>query len=437
MRIYLPEWKWYLDGRNCKGNYKRLKIQLKYAKKREYLSFNLRMTEEQWDIINAKRAGKTISKAMLDKANITPEKINEYLGVIDAAERRIKEVLRNIQEEKEIYTIGDIKKIFDSYIPITDKTLSVKYLFDDYVSTLEKPKTREIYKLACRSFCRFYEECYGGDIEKFQISDIDEDFLKKYTAKNPQSSSETYKRHLRAIYNYAKKKNLISDKVNPFKGNIKRVQSKNIALNNEQLKTLFRAEGLTKKEQMGVDFLVLSVLLNGANFVDIAQLKWGDVQILRNGGCDVVFKRQKTRDKVGCNIKVELRNEMFKKWENYIQRYSVGDRGKNDYIFHFLHGINETTAISKRVESEKRLLLKALSGVSSKLGLPNLNFQVIRHTFATHLYYSTHHDIYEISKALGHSDIKTTQNYLDSIVLEGEEQPITKAKLNLLADFLL
>ena len=213
MRIYLPEWKWYLDGRNCKGNYKRLKIQLKYAKKREYLSFNLRMTEEQWDIINAKRAGKTISKAMLDKANITPEKINEYLGVIDAAERRIKEVLRNIQEEKERYTIGDIKKIFDSYIPITDKTLSVKYLFDDYVSTLEKPKTREIYKLACRSFCRFYEECYGGDIEKFQISDIDEDFLKKYTAKNPQSSSETYKRHLRAIYNYAKKKNLISDKV--------------------------------------------------------------------------------------------------------------------------------------------------------------------------------------------------------------------------------
>jgi hypothetical protein len=41
-----------------------------------------------------------------------------------------------------------------------------------------------------------------------------------------------------------------------------------------------------------------------------------------------------------------------------------------------------------------------------------------------------------VCKALGHNDIRTTQNYLDSIVVDGTEEPITRAKEELLNQFI-
>ena len=93
-------------------------------------------------------------------------------------------------------------------------------------------------------------------------------------------------------------------------------------------------------------------------------------------------------------------------------------------------------SISKKIDAEKHLIMHALAKVKTKLGLTELNFNVIRHTFATQTYYSTNHDLYGVCKALGHNDIRTTQNYLDSIVIDGTEEPITKAKEELLNQFI-
>jgi integrase len=107
-------------------------------------------------------------------------------------------------------------------------------------------------------------------------------------------------------------------------------------------------------------------------------------------------------------------------------------------VFYFLSDItqNDETTIGNKVETEKRKLLNALDKVCEKYNLPAVNFNCMRHTFATHAYFESKCDLYSVCQALGHTDIKTTQNYLDSIVLSGDKNPITKATESLISKFL-
>ena len=430
MKIPTVKWAWYLDPRNIDPPYKRLCLRISYAGSRYFQRFDptVKVTDEQWDLLSKQRQGQNVTKKLLQDAEYTQEQLNELQGIVSAVERRLENVLRRIEDYKS-FTIEDIKHEFAIYVPVTEQTLNVRSLFESYLDErITKRKTKEFYMSACNHVCKFYTESSGRNESTFRITDVTESFLKQYSALE-LSSVVAYKRHLRTIYNYARTKGLISeDKPSPFKGNIGKMESKNIALSTTQMAELFGGSGYTPKQQLAVDFLHIAYWLNGANFADIANLKRNNID-----NNHIVFSRLKTKGR----SRIEVRVKLTKALRELIKKYENKDKSKDAYLFPFLADCHtDEESISKKIDAEKHLIMHALAKVKVRLGLTELNFNVIRHTFATQTYHLTNHDIYGVCKALGHNDIRTTQNYLDSIVIDGTEEPITKAKEELLNQFL-
>jgi len=123
---------------------------------------------------------------------------------------------------------------------------------------------------------------------------------------------------------------------------------------------------------------------------------------------------------------IPLSNEVLE----IIQRYAVGKSKSSDYIFPILDGAVHETELQRYNRIHKILgkVNPALKKVAKMAGIDvNLTTYVARHSFATVLKKSGV-NIALISETLGHSDITTTQIYLDSF----EDSQIDEALKNLL-----
>ena len=150
------------------------------------------------------------------------------------------------------------------------------------------------------------------------------------------------------------------------------------------------------------DIFVFSYLCAGINFTDIANLK-----------CDNVIgnRLHYTRQKTGKQINLLLNNEAMQ----IIKHYFLNERPDN-YFFPILDNRIHITATQKQNRIHKVLgrTDKCLKYIATLANLNvNLTTYVARHSFATVLKKSGV-NIGLISEALGHSDINTTQIYLDS-----------------------
>lgn len=87
-------------------------------------------------------------------------------------------------------------------------------------------------------------------------------------------------------------------------------------------------------------------------------------------------------------------------------------KGKpEDYIFPVLERWVDLELIEKRISTFIRNTNKALNDIGAELNLPlKLTTYVARHCFAT-IQKNNNAPLAYISKALGHSNFKTTQNY--------------------------
>ena len=113
-----------------------------------------------------------------------------------------------------------------------------------------------------------------------------------------------------------------------------------------------------------------------------------------------------------------------------MERYSKPDASSDDYIFPILdrHIHKSEQQICNRVHKVIGHVNSNLKRIAEMAGLKvNLTTYVARHTFATVLKRSGV-NIAIISESLGHSDLETTQIYLDSF----ENSQIDEAMRNLL-----
>lgn len=165
------------------------------------------------------------------------------------------------------------------------------------------------------------------------------------------------------------------------------------------------------------DIFMFSYLTAGINFKDIATLRYCD---LDNGR--IYYSRHKTQK----NMNTILLPDALKILNKYIKK----DAGAEDYIFPILDRNIHITEQQQadRVQKVLKQVNRKLKVISKALNLKiNLTTYVARHTFATVLKRSGV-DIGIISESLGHSDLKTTQIYLDSF----ENTQIDAAMQNLL-----
>jgi integrase len=229
-----------------------------------------------------------------------------------------------------------------------------------------------------------------------------------------------YLRSLRAIFNEAIAQELIKrEKHYPFgrrKYQIPTGRNVKKALNLEDVARIYYYVPEDSREERARDFWLFSYLANGMNPKDIAFLKFKNIV-----GEFLIFERAKT-EKATRNdpkpISVFISEEM---WQ-IIRRWGNKDEEPNSYIFQVLtHGITPIRQY-ELVELFIRSVNDWMAVVRKKLGIEkSLTTYVARHTFSTVLKRSGVSTEF-IQEALGHTSIRTTENYLDSFEKEVKKE---------------
>jgi integrase len=158
------------------------------------------------------------------------------------------------------------------------------------------------------------------------------------------------------------------------------------------------------------DLWFFSYLCNGINFADMLKLKYGNIH-----NDEMSFKRAKTvrTSKVKREIQAVVTPEMYA----IIDRWGNSDKTPENYIFPYLKGDETPIQEKKTVKDVTKRTNKRLKIIGKAVFVEGLTTYTARHSYATVLKRSGA-NIAFISESLGHSDLKTTENYLASFEKE-------------------
>ena len=262
-----------------------------------------------------------------------------------------------------------------------------------------------------------------------QMNEIDLTFLRDFELflrkiGNTNNSIATKFAIFKAAYNKALSEGLFIHKSNPFskyKVGSLWTKTRKRAITKEDVQRLaeleIESENRFSYRDFARDIFLFSYYTAGINFTDIASLRYCDII---NGR--ISYSRNKTQKLLSFRL---MPTAMA-----IIEKYSRSEHSSEDYIFPILDKqvhitpqqiFNRTHKVLRKVNRELKVL-----GEMIGLQMP-LTTYVARHTYATVLKRSGV-NIAIISESLGHSDLSTTQIYLDSF----ENSQIDEAMKNLL-----
>ena len=340
------------------------------------------------------------------------------------------------------------KIILDKQTELQQRMLEFNSEQKEYTTTtlLNDENKRFELKTVCQFYQELIEQCKSNDkcgnrliykssynsLKVFTKNQLDIPFsvidvlwLNKYekwlrSKGNKETTMSLMFRTLRSAYNKAIKAKCArkSDypfdeyKINKFDT---KTQKRAIA-KTEVLKFTKEVDNIGKRQyvQLSKDIFIFSYLCGGINFTDIANLTKANIT---NGR--IHYIRQKT----GKLIKLGISEEAMQ----IIKKYESESKG---YLFPILNANIHKTPLQKQNRIHKMLgnVNKNLKLIAAQLNVDaNMTTYVARHSFASVLKKSGV-SIALISEALGHSDLSTTQVYLDSF----DNEQIDAAMQNLL-----
>jgi integrase len=284
--------------------------------------------------------------------------------------------------------------------------INIKSYFEARIKKLleqNRAGTARSYQAAINSLTEFQSEII--------FSDITPDWLEKYeTWMEGKGKSITtigiYCRNLRAIFNQAIKDGFIDKVFYPF--------NDYIIPNEESRKKALSLSHLTKLKEYNPlpneDFYIglwwFSFYGSGMNLKDILGLKWIDIKDGR-----MEFYRKKTRRTRKANLK-KVSVPMDEYHEQFINRFGCYDK---EYIFYLYNENTNSLTRHLRVDQLNKMINKKIRKAAEavELGI-DVTLYSARHAFAS-LLNEKNVPLSYIKEQLGHTDIKTTQRYLDSI----------------------
>lgn len=260
--------------------------------------------------------------------------------------------------------------------------------------------TARNYQSTLNSFMRF------RDGEDLSLDVMDATIIQSYEAwlKNQgicRNTSSFYMRILRAVYNRAVEKNIVTQQ-RPFRHVYTGIdKTRKRAVDLEMIKSLKQMDLTGKQSQsFARDMFLMSFCLRGISFVDLAKLRKTDIR-----GGHLYYTRSKTRQ------------SLCVKWEPIMQelvdKYKVQVES-SEYLFPILadEGVSNSNNAYRNAQMRIGYNLK---GIAKTLGLKeNLTLYVARHSWAT-IARDSNVPVSVISEALGHDSELTTQIYLQSI----------------------
>ena len=379
----------FFDTRRAVGSGKYpVKIRVRYKRDRRDYVTGKKMTVKEWEILPITKSVKFIG---------IRSEIQASFKIIDDI---VLELFRDDCFTFDALNIRLSKGTSDTLITA----------FNAKISNLEsegRAGTKLYYETAMKNIIAFKGE-------KINFSDIIPDWLRKYESHmlkegKAYTTVGMYMRAIRTIINEAKRGGLIKESQYPFgkdKYEIPTGEGRKLALNMQQIKAMVTYTDGTETTERYRDLWFFSYLCNGINFADLLKLKYSNVV-----GDEICFYRQKTirTSKVKKEIQATITAEM----QTIIDRWGNPDKKPDNFIFQYLTGIETPMQEKNKVKEVTKRVNKKLKKIGAALGIEGVSTYTARHSYATVLKRSGA-NIAFISESLGHSDLKTTENYLAS-----------------------
>lgn len=323
--------------------------------------------------------------------------------------------------EKEMFSEPRNKaNVFDAF----------KYAIDDNRSH-GRIGNADNYQNSLNSLKRFNSTLKTKNSNVLLFTEITPDWLQRYEEYMKENGKSTttismYLRAFRAIFNTAIENGDISDKIYPFgkekaKYKIAKVRKVKKALKQSELKKLFESTG-SPEQIRAKDFFFFSYNCSGMNFKDIANLTYSQID-----GNRLKFFRKKTENTAAELTEISVFLTPFA--HDVIKKYGNADKTASNYIFNIIN--NEMSAEQKQVAVKNftRSVNQGLKKLAKKLEIDeNISTYYARHSFSTNAIRSGA-SMELVSEQLGHSNLKTTQNYFSGFEDDSIED-ITKKLMN-------
>lgn len=224
-------------------------------------------------------------------------------------------------------------------------------------------------------------------------------------------------KHIRAIMNDAKRAGIINESQYPFgrgRYEIQAGEGRKMALTLEQIGHIARYEDGSETTEKYRDYWLFLYLCNGINMADFVKLRYRDIV---DG--EICFVRQKTERTT--KTRKEIQVIVSEPMQKIIDRWGNKDRRQGNFIFPVLTGMETALERKRKTQYLTKAINKRMAAIGEALGIDHISTYTARHSFATVLKRSGANIAY-ISEALGHQDLKTTENYLASFERDKREE---------------
>lgn len=362
-------------------------LRITQHRKYRYVSTKIAVKEEHWNA-NICRVRKNHPRH-----KVLNQRLEDFIY-------QVKQTLNDLPEEKQ--KVHAVKKALKK-----DADVSFYDLANELIQQLEADGNYYEYK-NLKTTIRKLKDYHQSSI--IEIKDIDTELLDgfvRYLRKIGNGNNTIAKdlKKMRRVYKIALRRKLVNvDPFLTFEG-VKRQPTNKERLSFEQIEAI---RNLKLQPGTGVDqardAFLFSFFNAGIRFGDLCRLTWGHI-------VDGRLKYNMGKTGKGKNIK------LLPPALAILEKYRTDETSFDDYIFPFLSRRKQypdELAIKKQISSKNVIVNKNLKKIAAMAGIEeNISTHIARHSFADYAR-KKKINIYDISKALGHSDIKITQAYLKS-----------------------
>lgn len=373
-----------------------ISLRVTYARKKRYFRLPINLTIDDF------------KKATSPKPRGVHKQQQLELKVMEA---KALEIIDSIED----FSFEKFEKYFYSN---SSAKYSLSAAYQNYIGELEKDgrvKTASNYNSSIKSLIKYKQN--------LTFKDIDVSFLNKYEkwALDNGKSINTigiYLRPLKHIFNVAIAEGHIKPEQYPFgrgKYIIPYSKGKKLALDTPEIKLLADVElPKSSKLKQALDYWFFMFIANGMNMADMAKLKYSH---LKDDRFDFIREKTKRTRRVSTRITVMRTAEL----NRIVEEWGNKKLNDNTYIFPILdESITDEKVITRAIDNATNSIRKNLKKVCKRLGLSKqVSTLTARHSSATTLM-RNNIEVALISEALGHSSIKTTENYLGDFEVEAK-----------------
>lgn len=392
----------------------------KGTQKRVYFSTDFAFTEKDWEAVSKTNPTK--------KYQGTHDEVFQHLD-------RAKTILKGFQDDGIEFSVSRFKK---AWLNKRDDGEDFWHLFRQKYRELKSEhwKTAVLYKLAYKSFLTF------NDNVNVTFSDCSVEFLTDWQAWMERGADKPefrktrsaatismYARCARHIWNRAVKRGFVKATAYPF-GNdddhykIPTGKNKPTPLTLEEVSVLEDYKPKIQMEVWAKSFWLFSYYCQGVNAKDICLLKWENVT-----EDEIRFERSKTRRTLKEPIVITaVRTGSI---NDIIEAFSEGERSPDSFVFPMLNARfyrfntktktkemekvkaeNMDRRISQLVDQFSHYCNKGLSRFAVKILKKKVTMYDARDSWASNSRDQGASPLF-IMEGMGHTNFKTTQNYLD------------------------